>query len=217
MNKSCTVKSGRRGLSQLGEVRLDPRLSGCLAAARTRNGGSAAWQARKVAELRDALAIEQIGGRISVVGADLSSDLQPMIEMRAPVPCRPDETGGLRIARSALLGVRYRCEAMDHPQPGTSFVCILAPDGVWHPNVGSAGGPVQMLCLGPSIPPGFPLKHILLLTYISLTKMSAQFDELDPAGVLNHESAAWWQHNTRLLPLSREPFLKTTPDMHPAS
>jgi len=202
-----TTRSVRRGLGGLREEALDSRLGACLEAASARNGGSAAWQARKIAELHDMLAIQQMGGPIRILGADLSSDLQVMIEMRAPVPCRPDPAAGLRIAPQALLGLVYRHEATHLPQPGASFVFLLAPEDIWHPNVGPPGGPVQALCLGPTIPPGFPVKHLLLLTYISLTMMSAQFDQLDAAGVLNPEAADWWQHNARLLPLSREPFL----------
>jgi hypothetical protein len=33
-------------------------------------------------------------------------------------------------------------------------------------------------------------------------------DRLDPAGVLNPAAAEWWQRNTHLIPLTREPFLR---------
>lgn len=210
MKSTTSTSSNRPGLNDLSKVELSGAVLMKMRFAQLLNAGSTAWQARKVAELRDVLAIEQIGGPIKVLAADLSGDLKITVEMRMPVPRRPTEESGLRLADHAVLGLLYTFEATRQPQPGTSFVYILDPGDVWHPNVSSGNLPVQVLCLGPSVPAGFPLKHILLLTYASLTMMAAQFDELDPAGVLNREAAQWWQRNAHLLPLSREPFLKTT-------
>lgn len=207
----------RPGLNDLAKVELSGPFLMKLRLAQLLNAGSAAWQARKIAELRDVLAIEQIGGPIKVLAADLSGDMKIAVEMRMPVPRRPSEGSGLRLGDHAVLGLVYTFEATRQPQPGTSFVYILDPDDVWHPNVSSGNSPIQALCLGPTVPADFPLKHILVLTYASLTMMAAQFNELDPAGVLNREAAEWWQRNPQLLPLSREPFLKATQTTKPAT
>ena len=92
------------------------------------------------------------------------------------------------------------------PQPGYAFVSILQPRPVWHSNVSPDQN--QVLCLGPQLPAGIPLKEIILMTYGALTLQTTQLDRLDPAGVLNPAAAEWWQHNTQWIPLTREPFLR---------
>ncbi len=207
MTKNASTNNAVRGLNDLAQIQIQPDRESAFDAACIRNGGSAAWQARKMSEGKDLFRLERLTGRLFVHHLDLTGDLHALIEMRAPVPRMPHPTGGLKIAHSSLLALVYRHEAIYLPQPGTSFINVLAPQAVWHPNVGTGGGHVPVLCLGPLLPPGFPVKHILLLTYISLTMTAVQFDALDPAGVLNHDAATWWQHNTRLLPLSNEPFV----------
>ena len=92
------------------------------------------------------------------------------------------------------------------PQPGYAFVRILLPRPVWHSNVSPDLN--QVLCLGPRLPAGIPLKEIILMTFGALTMQTTQLDLLDPAGVLNPAAADWWQRNTSRIPLSREPFLR---------
>jgi hypothetical protein len=120
------------------------------------------------------------------------------------VPCLPDPSGPLQVAARALLGILYPQAALLVPQPGYAFVRILQPRHVWL-SVLSADVH-QFLCLGTKLPPGIPLKEILLMTYGALSLQSIQINLHDPAGVLNPAAAEWWQRNTHLIPLSREPF-----------
>jgi hypothetical protein len=169
-------------------------------------GGPPPWRRRKLAEARDLLALAQISGRLTVEWLDLLDDLRALVRLAAAVPLLPRPEGPLAIAREAVLGLTYRASALVAPAHGPSFVQILAPHGVWHANVSVSHG--QVLCLGPLLPAGVPLREIVLMAYGALTMQTVQFDALDPAGVLNPLAADWWQRNPALVPLSREPFLK---------
>ena len=161
---------------------------------------------RLLAEAHDLLALAQLSGRLLVHWLDLSVGLRAKVELEVPVPCLPNPAGPLQVAPRALLGVIYPQEAMLLPQPGYAFIRILQPRPVWHSNVSPDQN--QALCLGPQLPAGMPLKEILLMTYGALTMQTTQLDLLDPAGVLNPAAADWWQHSSKLIPLSREPFLR---------
>lgn len=205
MNTEAIFTTPERGLAALGEVQLDERHRPILDFARATCGGSTAWRRRKLAEVQDLLALAQWSARLNIQWLDVSVDLRAVVEMRVPVPClrRPD--GPLEIIPRAVLGVMYRQEVMVSPQPGFSFLQILAPGSVWSANVSHDQN--QVLCLGPSLPVGLPLKEILLMAYGALTMMTVQLDATDSAGVLNSAAADWWIRNPRLIPLSREPFI----------
>ena len=194
-----------RGLSALTQVKLGAFGRRLLDSAGRTLGGPMTWQNRKLAEAYDLLALAQIASRFSVEFLDLRESLRAVATLQAPVPCLPDAGGNLRIAQRALLGIRYPEEALRTPLPGFSFVEILEPKGVWHANVSAES--VQMLCLGAQLPAGIQLKEIVLMTYGALIMATVMIDELDPAGVLNPEAARWWQHNIKLVPLSRASFL----------
>jgi hypothetical protein len=194
-----------RGLSALTQVKLGESGRRLLASAGRTLGGPMTWQHRKLAEAHDLLALAQIAPRFAVQFLDLRESLRAVATLQAPVLCLPDAGGNLRIARRALLGIRYPEEALRTPLPGFSFVEILEPKGVWHANVSAES--VQMLCLGAQLPAGIQLKEIVLMTYGALVMATVMIDELDPAGVLNPEAARWWQHNIKLAPLSRASFL----------
>ncbi len=192
-------------LSRLSVVPLAPRQAALLAAAEAGTGGSAVWRGRKRAEALDLCRLVELSGRLGILGVDLSVDLRADLLLKVPVPCLPDPQGPLKVADAAHLGVVYREAALIMPQPGYSFVQILAPHPVWHPNV--SPDPAQILCLGPSVPAGIPLREIILMTYGALTMMSLQLDPADAAGVLNPAAAEWFQRNPGLIPLSRDPFV----------
>lgn len=196
-----------RGLHTLGEVMLDEPLGELLEFARATCGGPAAWRQRKLVEVRELLALAQLSGRLRLQWLDVAVDLRAVIEMRVPVPCLPKPDGALEIAPLAVLGVIYRQEVLVSPQPGFSFVQILAPGPVWSASV--SGDHRQLLCLGTSLPVGIPLKEILLLTYGALTMQTVQLDPRDSAGVMNPAAAQWWTcaNNLKKIPLSREPFV----------
>jgi len=199
-----TSRSHGAGLAALRAVNLGVELETMLEQARTTAGGSALWRARKVAELRDIFALAQISGRIVIEWFDVFTDLRMLLALRAPVPLRgPQLDAPLVIGPHARLGLTYRQEVLSTPQPGYSFVQILSPAGVHHPNV--SADEYQAVCLG-QLPIGIPLKEILLLTYGALSMQTVNFS-LDAAGVLNPAATAWWQQNTHRIPLSRDPFL----------
>jgi hypothetical protein len=199
-----TSRSSGAGLAALREVNLGAEFETMLEQARVTAGGSALWRARKIAELRDIFALATISDRIVIEWFDVCTDLRMLLALRAPVPLRGPEPGALLvIGPDARLGLTYRPEVLSAPQPGYSFVQILTPGGVHHPNV--SADDYQAVCLG-QLPIGIPLKEILLLTYGALSMQTVNFS-LDAAGVLNPAAAAWWQQNTHRIPLSREPFL----------
>jgi hypothetical protein len=89
--------------------------------------------------------------------------------------------------------------------PGSSFIQILEPRGVWHANVHPAE---QVLCLGVVLPRNVPARELVLMAYDALGMITRQVDEADEAGVLNVEAARWWAQNLHQTPLATTPFLK---------
>lgn len=194
-----------RGLAALAEVKLRGCFEQQLDRARATAGGPASWRSRKVIELRDLLALEQISGRMHVECFDVSTDLRAVVDLLAPVPLRGHQPDApLEIGPFARLGLMYREEVLVTPQPGFSFVQILLPRGVWHPNVSRDNH--QVVCLG-SVQLAVPLREIVLMTYGALTMQSVQFSAFDSVGVMNQAAAEWWQGNAQRIPLSREPFI----------
>jgi hypothetical protein len=195
------------GLSALPGLALDAYHHGIWDSASKVCGGPAACRQRMLAEAHDLLAMAQVSGRLLVHWLDLSCGLRAKVELEVPVPCLPGASGSLQLAPRALLGLMYPQETMFVSLPGYSFVRILMPRPVWHSNVTPDHN--QALCLGPRLPAGIPLREIVLMTYGALTMQTTQLDLLDPAGVLNPAAADWWQHNSNLIPLTREPFLRS--------
>ncbi len=194
------------GMAALAEVRLSPTFEPMLEHAGATAGGPAHWQLSKLAELHDLFALVEISGRLRIEWFDASADLRVVLAMRSPVPLRgPQPNAPLEIGPFARLGLIYRQEVLVAPQPGYSFVQILAPLGLWHPNVSRDEN--QVVCLGPHLPVGIPLKKIVLMTYGALTLQTIQFSAADSAGVLTVAAADWWQRNLQRIPLSREPFI----------
>jgi len=128
--------------------------------------------------------------------------------MFAPVPCLPDPAGSLQIGSMAELGLLYGESAVVEPQPGYNFICLLQPQPAWHPNISSVETG-QRICLGTQLPAGTRVREILFLTYQALILAAAQFDPLDPGGVMNRDAAEWLQHRPEVIPLSKEGFLAT--------
>ena len=195
------------GLSALAAVTLDPPYQRLLDLARANCGGPVHWVRRKLAEAHDLLALAQISSRMQVLWLDLTAELRAMIDLRAPVPCLAGPEAPLQILPLARLGLRYPQEALVAPQPGYSFVQVLAPRNVWLANV--SRDDYQVVCLGATLPISLPIKELVMMTYGALTLQAIQIDLTDPAGVLNAAAAEWWQSppNLRRIPLSREPFI----------
>lgn len=198
----------RHGLAGLNGVQLDARHRRILEIVSAGNGGPAAWRSRKLSEVHDLLALAQISGRLNIERLDISVDLRAVVEMRVTVPLLRSPDAELEVAPSATLGIIYRQEVMTSPQPGYTFVQILSPHPVWLGQV--SHDPLQVLCLGTSMPVGFPLREVIFGTYAALTLAAHQLDIRDSAGVMNPAAADWWQASANKIPLSREPFLVTS-------
>jgi hypothetical protein len=205
MNTAHPAVAPIPGLCSLSTLPLDRLHEGLFHLACKTCAGPTASRLRFQAEARELLALAQLSRRLRLHSLDLSCGLRAEVELTAPVPCLPDPTKPLRVASRALLGLLYPQEAIFTPQPGYVFVRLLHPWGIWHSNVSPDHN--QVLCLGPSLPAGIPLKEIVLMTYGALTLQTIQIDRLDPAGVLNPAAGDWWQQNSRLIPLTHEPFL----------
>jgi hypothetical protein len=202
--KSKSIPVG--GLSALEQVKLGDPNQRLLDAAHDTCGGPAVWRYRKLAETYELLALSEIAPRFKVELLDLREALRVVVLMQVSVPCQPDATGNPRIVKQTRLGIKYPEEIIRMPVPGFSIVEIIQPKGVWHANVSFEGA--QMLCLGAQIPAGIQLKEIILMTYGALCLQTVMIDEMDAAGVLNPEAARWWQHSTKLIPLSWASFLE---------
>src|SRR5262249_46370990 len=144
--------------------------------------GDAIWRARKRIETHDVLQLSQVAppGRLAIGFIDLRGSMRVLLMLETPVPCRPAAGGPLGVATNAVIGLTYPREALFASLPGWSFVQILEPAHVWHPNV---GGPGQVLCLGTQLPAGIRTRELILMTYTALSLQSVQIDEGDPAGV----------------------------------
>lgn len=195
----------RFSLSALATVELDATHALFLKAAAVDCAGPAAWRSRKLAELRDLLVLSQLSQRIAILHCDLSAALRILFTLRVTVPCLPDVRGELVLGAGVQIGLTLREESVRQPQPGYSFLQLLHPSYIWHPNVAYDTG---QLCLGARLPAGTDVKTLVLMAYGALTMTSVQLDASDPAGVLNHKAAVWWLANRGKMPLSREPFLR---------
>jgi hypothetical protein len=201
-----TLPIPTEGLDSLPGVVLDKRNQGLLDAATAASGGDAAWRARKAAEAHDLLALSQIAppGRLRVTALDLQTALRALLWLAVPVPLQPDANNVLRLSDHAVLALTYPREIIRRPLPGTAFIQIFEPSGVW---LAAVGAIEQPLCLGAQILANTPARELVLGAYAALGMITTQFDEQDPAGILNLEAARWWQANASRAPLTRATFL----------
>lgn len=193
------------GLSDLLTLPLDPLHAGRLAALETAVVGTPPWRGFKLSEARAILALDQIAPRMSILALDIATLFLAALRIVTPVPCRPPGSADVVVASEVDLVVTYPEVLLRQPIPGDVLVRILRPPHVHHPNVSPRAD--QRLCLGPSIPRGFPVREAILLSYAALSLQSIGLDEADPAGVLNLEATRFWQSNRCRIPLSREAFL----------
>jgi hypothetical protein len=202
---ATTLPSPAIGLSTLDRLALSPHYQRWFDEASKTCGGNAMWAARKLAEVREFLALAQLSQRIKVHWIDLTDEFRVLFDLRVPVATRPDPTADIRVVPFATLGLRYRAEALALPQPGYSFVQLLMPTHAWYSNVLPELG--QPICLGPSMPAGVRVRELVVLAYLSLSLQSTQLNPGDSAGLFRAEVAQWWQLNLSRLPLTRSPFL----------
>ena len=152
----------RFGLADLARVELSPAHAHRLQLAGAESLGPPEWRARKQIEVRDILALSQIGERLSVLALDAKSDLMTIVRLRARVPCLPPGAAGIVLTEVCDLLFRYPEELMHGPIPGHAMVRILKPRHVYLPNVSvqeATPDEPQALCLGANIPRGLPLRE----------------------------------------------------------
>ncbi|MCP5042383.1 MAG: hypothetical protein GY944_15265, partial [bacterium] len=148
------------GLNDLQNVKLSQKGENYLELVTRNSGGPRAFRERKRREAYALLALDQIASRLTLQSIDLESDMCAIIRLQVPVPCR-DQAGEFHVAHSAVLGLRYRREAMVQPMPGSAFVQLLQPSTCWHPNVHVP--PAQVVCLAARVPPGIRVSELVLL------------------------------------------------------
>lgn len=208
-------------LSTLHAVELLPPFRAILDRVMPGASGPEPWRRRQLAAAHQLLALAQISGRMLIQMLDLTQAFRTVFTLQTPVPCQNGGAGSLLVAPAAVLGLTYRQEAMLTPQPGYSFIEILQPRNVFHPNVAPSNQPpgnpspgavltgAQLLCLG-YVPAGIQLVELILMAYTALSLQTVQFSLADPAGVLNPAAALWFQANPSHIPLTRDPFLSNT-------
>ena len=198
------------GLSALSTVKLNARNQRLFELAKQTCGGPAPLAARKLIEAHDLLALGQVSQRVNVQWFDLRDAFRVLFYLRVPVATLTDPAGELKIANYATIGLTYRPEATRLPQPGYSFIQILAPLHAWYPAVAREFG--QPLCLGTSMPAGVRVRELVLMTYGALSMQTVQIDPANSAGVFNVDAAFWYQARLDRIPLSRAPFLSAGDD-----
>ncbi|MBW2383607.1 MAG: hypothetical protein JRG92_08225 [Deltaproteobacteria bacterium] len=172
--------------------------------------GTAAWRRRKLAEARGLIALSQIAPRLVIRALDLRTDLLAMVDLLdTPVACLTPGANEIHRAHGAQLAIVYPEEILVKPIAGTRSIRVLAPKYPYHSNIGPYPEPVPALCLGASVPRGFPVREMVLSCYAALTLQAVSLDNLDPAGVLNADASRYWQRNAASIPLTTEPFLGT--------
>jgi hypothetical protein len=196
-------------LSALHEVKLAPVYQAIYDRVAPAAAGPEPWRQRKLAAARELLALAQVSLRLVIQFLDLATTLRAVFLLRVPVPCRRGGEGPLFIEPAAQVALTYRMEAATASQPGYSFIEILAPRDVHHPNIAPSHLPpgAQVLCLGPSLPAGIKVVDLVLMAYGAISLQTVQFSLADPAGLLNPAAALWFQANPGAIPLTREAFL----------
>ena len=197
------------GLASLDRIALSPANEHRLAKAAASMQGVHPWPARKQAEARQLLALEQLAGpsRMRVLELDLEQDLRATIWLDAPVAMTPDANGVARIRRGAVVGIVYPRVILSMPLPGYALVSLVEPAvGVYYPNVGAGRG--QRMCLGAQIPVGIPVSELAIAAWGLLSMQTVQLDADDRNGVMNLAAAEHWLANRDRIPLTNESFLR---------
>ena len=194
------------GLADLASVPLTPEHEHALEALASASQGSPAWRTRMWTEARELFALSQIAERMTLVALDLRVALKAIVRLEVTVPCLPPGADDLAVVGEADLALNYPEDILRGPLPGYALVQIVTPRHVMHPNVGWIDGG-QPLCLGASVPRGYPLREAVLASYAALTLQAITLDEADPAGVMNVKAVQFWRERAERIPLSRESFL----------
>jgi hypothetical protein len=200
------------GLDMLSEAPLSPRGRAALDAAAFGNRGAAHWRARKLIEARELLALAEIAptGRMRIDYLDLADDLRTVCKLEVPVAVQAAEaadSGSVRIARGATIGLVYPEKALTQQLGGFSFVEVLEPRAVFHPAIASLPPFPQVMCLG-DLPAGTRVTEIVFLAYAALAMQNLRLRGFESLGAMNIPATHWWQDHLSQLPLTRRAFLE---------
>lgn len=199
------------GLIDLAGASLSPELARLHDGAVANALGPLPWRRRKATEARELCGLAQRAPRVELRALDLRTELRALVRLAVPVAVRA-ATGsdGFTVALGAEVAVVYPLQALRGALPGYSFVRVLRPRPVWHPNVHAVG---QELCLGVSLPAGLRVVELVLASYRALAMQTLQVDEQDSAGVMHLEAARWWQANLDRAPLTQAGPLDPLPEV----
>lgn len=165
--------------------------------------GDAHWATRRRHELHKAMALTQVTGRVRPLFIDATDELRIALAMHVTVPTM--RSGELLVADHAIIELRYPQDVMTQNLPGTAFLRIAQPRGVWLANACPITG---ALCVGTEdTMRNISVVELIWLAYSALTLQVHMYDERDPARVINGEAARWWQVNQRHIPLTDEPLI----------
>src|SRR5262245_52711913 len=189
MNKTLEARKPAPDLTRLQEVELAPAYRQIYQQVAAACAGPEPWRRKKLLTTYELLALSQISTRLVVQYVDASAAFRAVFLMTVPVPCRRGGQGPLVVESVAQIALTYRAEAMVTPQSGFSFLEILQPRHVFHPNVSPSHLPpgAQVLCLGAKIPAGIKLVELILMAYTGISLQTVQFSLSDPAGVRSEE------------------------------
>ncbi len=163
------------------------------------NGGGRAWREWKAAEARSVIDLAAAAERMEILALSLQGDFDLAYRIRMPVPRWP-ANGKLVIGSSAVFHLHYE-EAWRHESPpGWAPLGLFDPLDPFHPNMRPALR--GAICLG-HLPPGVPIKEIVLLGYYALSLQDRVLDESDPNGVLNPDACEFYRQHPEHLPLTR--------------
>lgn len=165
------------------------------------NCGDRSFRAWKESALRDILDMANNSPRMTIIGADLSADLELACEIVMPVPRRPLD-GKLQIGHFAVFQLVYVDRWRRVAPHGWEPLSLIYPRDAFHPNV-SARFDVQGACCLGRLPPSVRPKELLLMGYFLASNQDMNLDERDPEGVLNREACIYYRAHPEYLPLTQ--------------
>jgi hypothetical protein len=189
-----------------------------LMSAQPSNSGTREWCDWKIAATKEVIDLVKKAPRLKLVALDLAAELRMAFEIRMPIPRWPVDHQ-IVVGNIALFDLTYQESWRWQSPPSFEPLGLLHPPDVFHPNCAPSLTPVLvrglglvpiprvMVCLG-RLPPGIPPKQILLMGYAALTLQDFVLDELDPNGVFNPESCAYYRDHPQYLPLTRAGLLE---------
>lgn len=182
-----------------------------LERARANNNGERDWRLWKSLETAEVIDLfeqanqQQHTPRVEVLDIDFTGDLNMVFRVLMPVPRAP-VNGELQLATSALFHVHYEEHWRREAPDGWAPLGLIEPRDAFHTNVNMDIPHLRgAVCLG-DLPPGVPLKELILMGYYALTLQNHVLDERDPNGILNLKACEFYRNHQEHLPLTHAGF-----------